>query len=242
MVKVTILLEILIMSEEGKLDLSQRVPLVESNKVIGSGILKFMSEGLQPTILDLVKLMIIVSDNTATNFLVSSIPGKGLTINERMKSLGLDLHFVADGMIPVIEPNETQTEFSDKFANFRYSEGSVDSLARFYQMLFDGKLLKPETTKLALEVLGMQQHVNRIPVRYMSRAELGQKYIWQGKTGTLEGWIQDSGILSLEKGDFLLVFMTKNVAYKEPHGMVQMNFDIGAMSYYLVTNFEEQLT
>jgi beta-lactamase class A len=41
-----------------------------------------------------MKLMIMVSDNTATNFLVNLIEGKGHTINARLKSLGTVLLFV----------------------------------------------------------------------------------------------------------------------------------------------------
>jgi hypothetical protein len=114
----------------------------------------------------------------------------------------LDIHFVGDGLIPMIDADESKAEYSDKFADFRYdlfvfsirflsvsltfrySEGSVDSLARYYRMLYEGKLsLSAESTKIALEVLGMQQHIHRIPNRFVPRIEAGQKYLWEGKTG-----------------------------------------------------------
>jgi hypothetical protein len=66
----------------------------------------------------------------------------------------------------------------------RYCEGTAESLARFYRLLYEGKLLSAEYTKIAFEVLGMQQSIMRCPSRFQNLAELGLTYKWEGKTGT----------------------------------------------------------
>ena len=53
----------------GEIDLKERVTLSYANRVPGSGVLQHMDEGLQPTLRDLAELMIIVSDNWATDLL-----------------------------------------------------------------------------------------------------------------------------------------------------------------------------
>jgi hypothetical protein len=56
-------------------------------------------------------------------------------------------------------------------------------VARFYRLLYDGKLLSEEYTKIAFEVLGMQQSIHRCPARFQNLGELGETYKWEGKTG-----------------------------------------------------------
>ena len=49
------------------ISLDARVPLADEDKSLGSGILPYFESGLQPTVRDLLTLMIIISDNTATD-------------------------------------------------------------------------------------------------------------------------------------------------------------------------------
>ena len=59
--------------DQGKVDLNQRVELTDAHRTPGSGVLKEMGAGLQPTIHDLAMLMIIISDNTATDILYNLV-------------------------------------------------------------------------------------------------------------------------------------------------------------------------
>jgi len=55
----------------GAISLDARVPLADEDKSMGSGILPYFESGLQPTVRDLLTLMIIISDNTATDIMVN---------------------------------------------------------------------------------------------------------------------------------------------------------------------------
>lgn len=70
----------------GRLDSQQRVPLT-SARCDGSGVLRYLDDGLAPTLDDLAWLMIIVSDNVATAMLVDALGGPDV-VNETARRLG----------------------------------------------------------------------------------------------------------------------------------------------------------
>ena len=60
--------------EAGRLDPSERVSVsAETLRVEGTGVLKALAPGLQPTWSDLATLMITVSDNVATNLIIDRL-------------------------------------------------------------------------------------------------------------------------------------------------------------------------
>ena len=72
----------------GSLDPSRRITLTADNKALGSGVLRFLAPGLQPTLEDLAQLMIIVSDNLATAVVLREVGGAE-AVNETMAAMGL---------------------------------------------------------------------------------------------------------------------------------------------------------
>ena len=60
-------------AEEGILDLSARITVRPENRVGGAGILQSLSPELELSLLDLAELMIVMSDNTATNELIDTV-------------------------------------------------------------------------------------------------------------------------------------------------------------------------
>jgi len=62
--------------EAGELDLQERTILTESNRCFGSGLLNVFDPGIAPTVHDLLLMMIVVSDNLATDVIVDRLtPG-----------------------------------------------------------------------------------------------------------------------------------------------------------------------
>jgi beta-lactamase class A len=86
-IKLPILVELFAEAGEGKLDWNQKLVLTDQDKVSGSGVLTEFSGGDAFPIRDLMHLMIVVSDNTATNLILDRIGGNG--VNLRMAQLGL---------------------------------------------------------------------------------------------------------------------------------------------------------
>jgi beta-lactamase class A len=86
-IKLPIMVELFAEAEEGKLDWNQKLELTDQDKVSGSGVLTELSGGDLLPIRDLMHLMIVVSDNAATNLILDRI--RGNAVNRRMAQLGL---------------------------------------------------------------------------------------------------------------------------------------------------------
>src|SRR5262245_60060599 len=157
-IKIAVLAEALTRWQEGKLDLTQRWSLTDQAKAAGSGVLDSFDPGLQPTNLDLLRIMIIVSDNTAANHWIDEL-GYG-AINQRMVTAGLPQIRLAGNKLPDMNPPETQSE---RWKGLKFGEVTPKAVAHYYQLLYEGKLLNDEGTKLAREILAQQHYTSRIP-------------------------------------------------------------------------------
>lgn len=73
LIKLPILACALEAAELGELDLERRTTLRADDVVSGDGVLRHLLPGLEPTLFDLLTLMTIVSDNTATNLALESV-------------------------------------------------------------------------------------------------------------------------------------------------------------------------
>lgn len=85
-IKIPIMVEGFRQAEEGLISLETKVKVADTDKVGGAGILKVMSQGIKIPVIDLIRLMIVISDNTASNILVDLL---GIdNVNRTMHELG----------------------------------------------------------------------------------------------------------------------------------------------------------
>jgi len=91
--KIPILAELLCRVHAGEGSLEERVPIVDGMKAPGSGVLKELSAETAVTVGDLATLMIIVSDNTATDILLARVTKEA--VNARLRACGLERTTVA---------------------------------------------------------------------------------------------------------------------------------------------------
>ena len=73
---------------DGKYAWSDRLTIRAEDKVSGSGVLADFSDGESISLRDATTLMIIVSDNTATNLILDRVGGD--PVNEYLASLGFE--------------------------------------------------------------------------------------------------------------------------------------------------------
>jgi beta-lactamase class A len=85
-IKIAVMIEAFARVAEGKAKWSDEVVLTKEKKVSGSGILANLSDNLHLTLRDAVNLMMILSDNTATNLVLDVLTTDA--VNARMESLG----------------------------------------------------------------------------------------------------------------------------------------------------------
>jgi beta-lactamase class A len=85
-IKIAVMIEAFARVAEGKAKWTDEVVLTKEKKVSGSGILNELSNGLKLTLRDAVNLMMMISDNTATNLVLDVLTTDA--VNARMESLG----------------------------------------------------------------------------------------------------------------------------------------------------------
>ncbi len=219
--KVPLLVHLLRRVDAGTLDLEARHTLGAADRVAGSGVLHLLDAGLAPTVRDLMRLMMVVSDNMATDALLARTT---LTAVERemhdlgypsvrlphpiramlasLTTLGADADYAAmraafrdpDRPVPP-EPEGASPERGDR--------ATPDDLARLLVDLHAGRLLSIARTELACAILEDCQTNTRIPADLPKGVRVGHK------TGTLPGRTNDVGVVHAPAGPFVLVLMNE---------------------------------
>ncbi|MBI3734854.1 MAG: serine hydrolase [Chloroflexi bacterium] len=87
-IKVPLLVELFRRWDVGQVDLDQRITLQTGHKRFGTGVLRTLDDGLSLTLRDAAMLMIIQSDNTATDLCFDAVGGPD-AVNAGMRALGL---------------------------------------------------------------------------------------------------------------------------------------------------------
>lgn len=85
-IKIAVMIEAFARVSEGKAKWTDEVVVTKEKKVSGSGVLSELSDNLHLTLRDAVNLMMILSDNTATNLVLDVLTTDA--VNARMESLG----------------------------------------------------------------------------------------------------------------------------------------------------------
>lgn len=196
LIKVPIMYEIMRQAAEGNLSLEERLTATDRDKTGGAGILKELNDGLSLTIRELVTLMIIISDNTATNMLIDFI---GMdAVNRTMNGLGLSSTVLRRRMMDDAAARTGRENLT-----------SAADMAHLLQVLYVGRKLPLEYHDLMLDILKRQQVRDKLPFY------LPEETVVAHKTGTLAGVEHDAGILYLPGGDYLAVVLMADLAYNQ---------------------------
>jgi beta-lactamase class A len=181
---------------EGRVDLAQRWELTAANKADGSGVLLMLDSGLDPTWNDLATLMIGPSDNTATNAWISRLSVEA--INARMLSLG----YPHIRLLTAIPMQSQKDEDPSPWKGLRLGIVTPREVAAWMTAVARGEMLDAESSEAIFKYLDNDPSRLRIARRFPP-ADL-----WAGKTGTMSGVRNDSGILRTKKGRFVLAIFT----------------------------------
>ena len=195
-IKIAVLTEAMAAVRENRLDLSSRWELTAANKADGSGMLLMLDPGLEPTWNDLATLMIGPSDNTATNAWIERLSVEA--INARLQSLGFE-HIRLLGTIPMLSQKD---EEPSPWKGFRLGIITPNEVADWMAKVATGQLLDAASSKKMFDYLDTDPSRLRIARRFPPSD------LWAGKTGSMSGVRNDSGILRTKKGRFVLAVFT----------------------------------
>jgi beta-lactamase class A len=156
-IKTAVMLEAYHRAAEGKLALDTPVTLHDGDKVGGTGVLNGMRDGSTLTVADLIHLMIVVSDNTATNLLVNRLGAAA--IDERMASYGL-----ANTKIfrPTFRDGRADV-FPELEREFGLGMTTPRELAALMALIAEGKAVSREASAAMAATLRRQQDRAMIP-------------------------------------------------------------------------------
>lgn len=195
-IKIAILTEAMARVREGKITLSDRWTLTNENKADGSGTLLILDAGLNPTWSDLITLMIGPSDNTATNAWIERL---GIdAINTRMAGMG----YSKIRLLATLPALARAHDDPSPWKGFRLGLVSPGELADWMTRVAKGELLDADSSRAIF------QYLDKDPTRLRIARRFPSEMLWAGKSGTMRGVRNDSGILRTKKGSFVLVVLT----------------------------------
>jgi beta-lactamase class A len=189
-IKLLILAELYRQASRGALSLEAQVSIEQEHVVEGSGVLRWLSFGLRFTVRDLATLMIIVSDNIASNRLIDILGFAA--INHLASQLGLQqtaLRRPFWGRAARADEPENTMSASDAVALLRALECGM--------IVPEGPLLDEVRT-----ILRAQQFQECIPACLPPAVVVGNK------TGSLPGIAHDAAILWAPQGRLALAIFT----------------------------------
>lgn len=223
--KVPLLYALYRLADAGELDLSERITLTYNSRVPGSGVLQHMDEGLQPTLRDLAELMIIVSDNWATDLLwnrmttpvidatlaeigmsQTSLP---MTIFELFATLaGVDAtkpETDYDSLQTFLEDYDPQPDNPAMVFDARNDTSSPADMVHLLKLIDAGEGLAGESREAILSILKHQNFTTILQGRLPARAGIEVAH----KTGSLRGVKNDVGLVYSPKAHYAIAFLSR---------------------------------
>ena len=214
MIKLLILAELMKKIFENKFSLSDTVMMANFMKIGGDGVLKELNTGHHFTLKELATLMIIVSDNQATNILIDFLGMEN--INQLGKELDLKETFLGRKMMDA----EARKKGYDNYT-------CADDISLLLKLIYQEKLINKEASQLMLDILLRQQQGERLQRYLPSDIKIAHK------CGDLDNLENDGGIIWLGDRAYILVVLTNGM----PN--LQCKQTIGKISKFVYDKMEE---
>ena len=214
MIKLLILAELMKKIFENKFSLSDTVMMANFMKIGGDGVLKELNSGHHFTLKELTTLMIIVSDNQATNILIDFLGMEN--INQLGKELDLKETFLGRKMMDA----EARKKGYDNYT-------CADDISLLLKLIYQEKLINKEASQLMLDILLRQQQGERLQRYLPSDIKIAHK------CGDLDDLENDGGIIWIGDRIYILVVLTSGMSN------LQCKQTIGKISKFVYDKMEE---
>ncbi|HSB12175.1 MAG TPA: class A beta-lactamase [Blastocatellia bacterium] len=217
--KVPIAVQLLTRIDKGEVKLDQMIEIKQNDLHPGSGTLAdlFNKGGLAVSVRNLMELMLLISDNSATDVLLRTAGGAE-AVTARMRALGIDginvnrstAQLIADWIgVGILPPEDQWTPalFQLVFASVKPEEqkaagkkfdadprdtSTPDAMAALLEKIYRREILKPESAELLLNIM---YRCRTGEARLRGLLPPGTDIAH--KTGTIGGSANDVGIITL---------------------------------------------
>jgi beta-lactamase class A len=221
-IKIAVMVEAFARVAEGRAKWTDELVLTKEKKVSGSGILQELSDGLRLTLRDGVNLMMLLSDNTATNLVLDVLTTDA--INARMDSLGFKqikiLRKIGSGGDSLAGKDPDNKRFGLGFATSKEMVLLMEKLER-------GEIISPAASKEMIELMKREQARYAIG-RSLADLPLASKY------GALDRLRSSVGILYSKKGRIAMAITCDD--------MPEVNWSVDNPAYLLISELSRILT
>lgn len=210
-IKMPVMAALYHMSDKGLVNLNAKIPVRKEDKLGGSGVLQWLKPHRE-TLWNLSRLMISISDNTATRLLVNLL-GKE-NINEYCQVMGLYDTTLYDETALVEPPNQCNLT------------SPVDMVQLVYLIKY-GRKFSPDSTRNMLAAMRNQKY------RWGIVKPLPKGVVVANKTGNLTGILNDVGLVTTKKGSYILCIMTKGFPKKRVARKLINQISLATYQYYM---------
>jgi len=220
--KLPIFVEVLAQIKEGHFALEDEISILPKDQHLGSGILSDLdAPGIKLSVRNLINLMMMISDNSATDILLTKVGAE--RVNSRLRSYGIENITVNRTCQLLImdyrgqdydkykslsleelnalyrkereENPQAFREAANRFSQVFKDQSTPKAMNRLLELVFKKEILDEASCDHILTVMSRcQTGETRIKGNLPSRAEVAHK------TGTIGGTINDSGIITLPHG------------------------------------------
>jgi beta-lactamase class A len=212
-IKLSILYEALEQVREGKAHWDDKLTLNKADQVPGSGVLLFFDAPLPLTLKDALTMMVVMSDNTATNLAMDKI---GIpNVNKRIEMLGLKNTYLYK---KVFQPNPPGVVMPADQKKFGLGKTTAHEMATLMKKIVTCDLAEPGAPArdtdaalcaVALHMLHVQFYRNAIP-RYLDGLPGATGDSIANKTGSLNAVRNDVAAISTKNGMVVISCFTFN--------------------------------
>jgi beta-lactamase class A len=182
LIKVSVLVALLHEVERGTIRLDDPLTMIARDRVGGSGVLQHLHSGLRLTVEDAARLMIVISDNTATNLLLDKVPMRAVWA--KMDSLGLPHTRIHSKTFL-----RSTSVAMDSSVRYGLGVTTPDETVRLFTLLHQGRAVSPRMDSLALSILRDNEDWNKL-VRWLPDGAAAAH-----KSGDVDQSRNDCGIL-----------------------------------------------
>lgn len=187
-IKIAVMIEAFAQVAERKIKWTDEVVLTKEKKVSGSGVLSELSPGLRLSLRDALNLMMILSDNTATNLVLDVVTTDA--VNARMESLGFKNIKI---MRKIGSGGESTAGKDPENKKFGLGMATPREMVLLMEKLERGEIVSAAVSKEMIDLMKREQGRNAIG-RSLWNVPLASKY------GALDRLRSAVGILYTDKG------------------------------------------
>jgi len=216
-IKIPIMMAAFEAHHQGEFNMEDELKLRAEDIVGGAGVFQHMTPGTRVTVYDTIMMMIIQSDNTATNMIIDLI-GKQ-RIQETMQDLGLKDSMFYNKLVTQPVKREGVNTLTARDVNT-----ALKAIAK-------GTYTSVYACQHMIDIMKRQQDRFRLPARLPNQSSdtIGSLENWSlaHKTGTVSGVVHDTGILYVSDQEILITILSKEVDnYNGMLTIADIGFDI----------------